>query len=351
MQFTKNNSQAMKGLAICLLLFHHAFYAESNWAGFTVQFLLVSKDVAITLGQFARVCVPMFVFVTAYGMAYKLKSSRLSLGETSKMVVKRYLSLIFPFWFVFIISQIACNLAGIRTFHAVYGHGLKSLIKFAADGLGVSSLLGFNTLNPTWWYMSLAVVLIILMPFIAKATTKFGYLITVILIAATRLAGVSRTWYWNYLIIAFLGSSMCWDNPFEKIERIVDKRKSKDVVVLLACMAAIVVGYFVKLPKTYTDIEYCLVVPAIAIIIQRYIPKLKVISKGLELLGKYSMNIFLTHTFILQFFLHDQIYSLKYSILIWLALLILSTLLAWAISKLYESCKIDRLKAKIANRI
>ena len=62
--------------------------------------------------------------------------------------------------------------------------------------------------------------------------------------------------------------------------------------------------------------------------------KLKGIRGVLGWLGKYSMDIFLTHTFFRQYYLHTFIYSFKYMGCILLVLFVVSLILAIVVSVL-----------------
>jgi hypothetical protein len=82
-----------------------------------------------------------------------------------------------------------------------------------------------------------------------------------------------------------------------------------------------------------------------------FIINIKYIGEILIYLGKHSMNIFLTHTFIRYYYLSDFIYSFKHFILINLVLLVLSLLLSIAIEYLKKIVKYKVLVEKLRNLI
>lgn len=51
-----------------------------------------------------------------------------------------------------------------------------TLVALLFDFLGLSKAFGTPTLNPTWWYLSLAMLLIFATPFVMSAVRKFGSL-------------------------------------------------------------------------------------------------------------------------------------------------------------------------------
>ncbi|MGN0475409.1 MAG: hypothetical protein ACI4IJ_09990, partial [Acutalibacteraceae bacterium] len=73
---------------------------------------------------------------------------------------------------------------------------------------------------------------------------------------------------------------------------------------------------------------------------------IKPLKKFLEFMGKHSMNIFLTHTFIRLYFFGDFIYSFKNAYLIVLVLWATSLALALAIYGLQKLVRFDELTAK-----
>ena len=68
---SRDDSGALKGIAVCLLLFHHLFYLRESLARPELRFLLLDPDRIRMIAVFAKICVPLFVFVTAYGLAIK----------------------------------------------------------------------------------------------------------------------------------------------------------------------------------------------------------------------------------------------------------------------------------------
>ena len=93
--------------------------------------------------------------------------------EIISFIWKRLWKLETFYWFAFILTLI-CQPLG-RTIFDAYGTEFKSIvIYFFIDFLGLSYLFSTPTLNPTWWYMTLAILIIVLMPFIMNLIEKIG---------------------------------------------------------------------------------------------------------------------------------------------------------------------------------
>lgn len=70
-----------------------------------IIFDVLSKELTVTLALACKVCVAIFVFVTAYGMTKSINQEKLTSGkDLSLYAVKRYVKLMMGFWLVFLIS-------------------------------------------------------------------------------------------------------------------------------------------------------------------------------------------------------------------------------------------------------
>ena len=49
------------------------------------------------------------------------------------------------------------------------------ILQMLFDFFGLSFLMGTNSLNATWWYMSLAIVFVLIFPFLYRFIRRYGY--------------------------------------------------------------------------------------------------------------------------------------------------------------------------------
>lgn len=82
MEFTKENTLAMKGIAILTTLFHHCFIVKERWATvpleqvanqknlefFSVSFEPFSEQMIVYIASFLRIYAAMFMFFIGYEM-------------------------------------------------------------------------------------------------------------------------------------------------------------------------------------------------------------------------------------------------------------------------------------------
>ena len=195
--FTRKDSQAMKGIGILLMLWHHLFYSADSSHGLPVSFLILSQKQVIAAARFCKICVPVFVFVTAYGMAIKYRTCGQGRESWVRMTLRRYRLLMTPFLFVYVLAFAFCQIGGMRSYTQVYGKGIRSVCYMLADMLGLTYFAGTPTMNPTWWYMSVAVLLLFILPFLWMAVQKLD------IFAVLILAGIL------FLIVSTLLQNSC----------------------------------------------------------------------------------------------------------------------------------------------
>lgn len=96
MLFGKEETNAVKGIAVILLLMHHVLNSQFCDAYKVVTFPFSFENI-IWFAENAKVCVAIFVFLTAYGITkqYNRKGQGriLERNEVGKDCIKRYVNL------------------------------------------------------------------------------------------------------------------------------------------------------------------------------------------------------------------------------------------------------------------
>lgn len=334
MGLSKEDSAALKGIAICLLLFHHLFYSNKVRASKDLICLLLNKEQLGMIAIFAKICVPVFVFVTAYGLSVKYSTTdELNASGIGKVTAKRLRSLMIPFWYVFVLAQLACNISGTRAYGEIYGNGLKSVIYFIVDALGLASFFSAPTLNDTWWYMSVALLLPLAVPLLCMIERRAGWVALPVLYLVSK--GMEYRGFTKYLLIALMAITV---RDYGVIEKIEEKVKGKGL--LRACAAItvlilLVINCFIinKMCEddTWLELVYLSSALLVAILYVLVIKPVSPLKAFFRFTGNHSMSVFLTHTFIYSYFFSKFIYSFRYVPCIWLVLYVTSMLLAVAL--------------------
>ena len=229
------------------------------------------------------------------------------------------------------------------------------------ESLGLTQLFTYgDQFNTAWWYMTLAVLYAISVPIFLKLFKKYKYipvLFGVIAIPRILRWSFSINSYIVYLFPLLLGIIFAEDNLMVKIAnyRILKKHVYLSEVLKFLIGTLILVGmYFIEHDisvKQYWEILYGVFPVYLICYLYEFIIELPIIKNILQLLGKYSMNMFFTHEFLRTNYLHDYIYSFRNWIKILVVLIVLSLALAVLVELFKKLIRYDKLVDKLKNYI
>lgn len=341
MKFTKEHTMQMKGIAIIILLFHHCFLNAQRWATvpyeklattkgwgyYPISFAPFSSHTIQYLASFSKICVAMFVFMTGYGMWVSYESQKKK-TTMSNYIKKRMVTLMTGFLIIFVVTEILAIPTG--RFIEVYGHDFRSVVYMIIDALGLAKLLGTPLFCLTWWYMSLAIVLIMIFPFVHSIMEKYQWIVVVASIIVPRACGFGQsTDLFRYLLAYTLGMYFAQHDLLAKIkEKFMEQNVAGKLLSLIVSLIGLAV--IIKCRQNawigwkYLDFWDGFAAMYVIVISYIYILNGKWIVKGLGFLGKHSMNIFLIHSFYRDVFFHEFTYSFYYAWLDYIVLMAIS---------------------------
>lgn len=365
MQFTKKDTALVKGAAILMMLFHHCFESKSRYAGYTLNFFPLTEGYTVMIATFFKICVALFVFLSGYGIAISL--SKISpdnpLGYI-KQVRKRAFSLMSGFWIIYILSLISAAVI-MPSMLDVYKdeHIFNSVVFALYDFLGLAELFGTPTLVGTWWYMSLALIIIAVMPLIYRFYKKFGavplFIITFLICGIVKNTASDEIVNYDMIRWTFtleLGMIFADMNLLVRIKEFKVFRKNSivDFIIKFIVLNAVLLVCIYCRRWLDTSVSYIRdgIIPAFVVVYCYVIlAEIPVLRNALQFLGKHSMNIFMSHTLLRGFFLKDFLYGLRYSMLTYFVLLALSVLLSIAIDLIKKYSGYNKLCSKIMAKI
>lgn len=341
MKFTKEHTMQMKGIAIIILLLHHCFLNAQRWATvpyeklattkgwgyYPISFAPFSSHTIQYLASFSKICVAMFVFMTGYGMWVSYESQKKK-TTMSNYIKKRMVTLMTGFLIIFVVTEILAIPTG--RFIEVYGHDFRSVVYMIIDALGLAKLLGTPLFCLTWWYMSLAIVLIMIFPFVHSIMEKYQWVVVIASIIVPRACGFGQsTDLFRYLLAYTLGMYFA---QHDLLARIKEKFMEQNVAGKLLSLIVSLIGLAVIIKCRqnawigWKYLDFWDGFAAMYVIVNSYIYILngKWIVKGLGFLGKHSMNIFLIHSFYRDVFFHEFTYSFYYAWLDYIVLMAIS---------------------------
>ena len=341
MKFTKEHTMQMKGIAIIILLFHHCFLNAQRWATvpyeklattkgwgyYPISFAPFSSHTIQYLASFSKICVAMFVFMTGYGMWVSYESQKKK-TTMSNYIKKRMVTLMTGFLIIFVVTEVLVIPTG--RFIEVYGHDFRSVVYMIIDALGLAKLLGTPLFCLTWWYMSLAIVLIMIFPFVHSIMEKYQWVVVVASIIVPRACGFGQsTDLFRYLLAYTLGMYFAQHDLLARIkEKFMEQNVEGKLLSLIVSLIGLAV--IIKCRQNawigwkYLDFWDGFAAMYVIIISYIYILNGKWIVKGLGFLGKHSMNIFLIHSFYRDVFFHEFTYSFYYAWLDYIVLMAIS---------------------------
>lgn len=336
---TKEHSNILKGIAILMMFMHHLFYSRETYGGFEISFFPFTENIVLHLSWLCKACVAIFVFISGYGYAKSVtESTKLNI----KYFISKYIKRIWGYWFVFILALLTSPI-GLRTIEGVYGRGVKAVIKSIIDFLGVSFALGTPTYIATWWFMSIAVISVVMAPILCKITHTYIYFFVAILfVVSSQIQYIPSnfTSILHYLFILLVGIVFGKYDLFEKIKSLRGPR-SLDIVL------TVIILFMVQILRISRGafLFDCITAICLAYLVLKVYNNRK--SAVFSALGKYSMDMFLIHTFIFNYYCHEFVYGFRHFLLIFIMLALISLGIAFAIEQVKKLIKYDDFREKL----
>ncbi|MEK8085697.1 acyltransferase [Aquabacterium sp. A3] len=317
--FELDATNACKGVALLLLLWHHLFYKHPEYGVWVYQSAL-----------FAKVCVAIFVLLSGYGFSRSVSAAPAGVAHFYRT---RLVPLYMNYWFVALIFvTIGVCAVGVSLQGAYNGQPyLKFLVQMTGLHRYVYPEYGYNA---TWWYMSVIIPLTLLFPLLHPLMKGHGAkvltVLLLLLLIKRPVVPVLNEWLFPFA----LGIYMAQRETISLIAAYLQRLGPTRFAVLFLGLA------FVMLFRTYspvlsgTRIDWLF---AVLIIVLTYeVGRLsRLLQRSLAYLGGHLFNIFLFHTFVYAYFWRDFIYASGHPAAIFVTLL----LVCLAVSEVLERIK------------
>ena len=353
-RFDKYASQAMKGIAILMMLFHHQYLSRKRFEGYVVSFAPFADSTMIYMCSVFKICVPIYAFISGYGLylSYWKKRSTPA-GWTAGRLIKTMSG----FWIIWVLSAIIFQgmFGYVSKVYFSGGSRIEGLAAMGIDFLGLQKLFGTTTMNGTWWYMSAAVVFVLLVPLIMK-NEDYILMILALVVAVPHILSVQvlgETNVYSFIPVFLMGMCAAKYDLLERWLKVWDRGLWKVLKFLIELLALLILyKAYGKLPgDVYNEIRWGIFPILVIAFCIEFITVIPGIRQILLFLGKHSMNIFLIHTFIRHYFWSDFIYSFGHFVLNILVLLGISLAVSMVLEWLKKVTGYNRLIQKICARI
>lgn len=340
-------TQIIKAFAIMAMLIHHLFLNHPEYGIGVYSIAIMGK-----------VCVALFVFLSGYGMAITFPKNVYGGLNVAKDIFfflgKRYVKFYMNYWVIFIVSISIGIFCFGRTLETAYGTDNGLLTKFIIDFWG---LRGFGSYNITWWFNELILTLWLLFPLLYALMRNIVVSICIItvlymnpgdfLYMSEALASCLSVYVLPFCI------GICMACHTGRINRILNTIPPKFLLIVLVAAASIFL--FLRGVPLFPKFSYFRVDPFATISFVLFVVCLcrttKMKFAPLQFIGKHSMNMYLTHTFVFCYFFHDFIYGLEYPILMFLALFGISMLISVIVELVKNKLGFYQLQGRIVSLI
>lgn len=362
MTFSQKDTAKCKGFAILIMLFHHLYADTGRFSDLSIDFWPLSQNAAVQIANFMKICVGIYVFLSAYGLT--LSYQKWDKGDW-KFCIFRYFKMMFPFFAVYILLAVSSVFVPsdwtLATAYGLpenpgFGAYCSMLLAMGVDFLGLAHLFGMPTFNATWWYMSLAIVIIILIPVLYRAVAKLGAPYAAALAATLPFAlGLPTVSLTRYFLCMVLGIIAAGNDTLAKSKQFYKNLCAGRKWLAFAAMTGLVVLSVVLRQGRYKGALVELwdsVIPVLVIVyLYWFLNDLPVVGSVLNFFGNYSTTIFLTHTFIRYYWLRSVSYHFTCAWLNFVTLTALSTLAAMAIDGLLKLIRYQRFADGLTRKI
>lgn len=337
----KKDSQIVKGAAIVLMLFYNLFGTVGSDIEFELTGIPGSENIFYAIAKAGHVCVPLFIFVTAYGFCIKEKGLAFDSKKYAVNSLKRCFKLLQDFWYIFAISLAVPYIFGLEyNIETAWGTGkLDRILGIIGNVLGIPTWMESTWYNASWWYITFAMALIFLIPVLRMVVKKLGpfpSLFLSVFLIKTFMFNVVYDNISRYCFIILWGIICAEYDIFERLGEFFGARKGSKPVVAILLFFMLFAGIFIRNRLEQTYLAETFIALIIILLVWIFVKNIPVINKILETLGDNSRYMWWIHCFITVYWFRSEIYSFKN---VWVILL-LTVLISFGIAFLLKKVKL-----------
>ncbi|CNI40627.1 Acyltransferase family [Yersinia thracica] len=307
------------------MLTHHLFAFPDHVpydANIINSLPFIGASVDNYLANFGKICVAIFLFMSGYGYSFKNKIN-------FKYSIDKLKKLYFSFWLVFVIF------IPIGFLFVSNNWNDSSPIRLVKNIIGVSS-----DYNGEWWFIRLYVVYVLALPIISRLPPTTLLIISLVSIVIgfffEQHGGlvVLLIWLYPFLIGYFFGKKN------EKITKYKNTIKQSYFNIIGVLLTVVLFYLF--------DMFGLILSSPLFVMILCDIYRKKTHHTMVTNLGKYSMYMWLTHSFFCYYYTPEIIYSVRYSPFTLLLLIVISFLTSVILTHMEFMIKNSYKKLKLS---
>lgn len=341
--FGVKESNKLKGLLAIIMFWSHMFNHPNRiqeGVSWISMGYINGKSIEVLLCPFFHISVPLFFFISGYGFSIIDRNRRYDLYKLRTQIIKLFRK----YWIVFALSIPASIFIGIISFEPK---------EFVLNFIGLSS-----SYCGEWWFLSTYIEILVVFYVIIKifpvSKYRSGFLLCGYLLFAT--AGYAGVFFLKkigvdtnnllihevyYLCIKspmfVMGYFIAEKDLINKLYCWIKKQNNNiTTIILMSLFVFVIIGpyAFSKVPETYFYIVYMTPFVLLFCFINKLIERNSLINRMFEVLGKYSIYMWLCHSILLYKFLQKIIYFPRLSILCWIWLILFTLVVSIILTKI-----------------
>lgn len=329
---TKNDSKVLKGISILIMIWLHTFLYKNNVDLLTCSIYIGNMPLVILIRNFCGICIHLYLFLGGYGLYICYINRNL---HSSWRVFYLYLN----YW----IMLIMVLSIGVIINPSIYP---GSFVKFLSNFVAIN-----YSYNSTWWFLFPYILIILtskkLFALLSKynGVTLFLNTLFINLLTSYTISKFGDKYLFHnlflyipllffHLLNAFVtGAIFAKYDIFKYIKNQIKRIHYSNIICVVSLLGLILLKGYVT-----TSIVNIFAV-CLFFIFFYTLEKPRWLSNLLSKLGEGSTNMWFIHAFVCFYFLHDFTYSLKYPIIVFLFVVILSYLVHLIINTLFIRSK------------
>ncbi|MFA0062718.1 acyltransferase family protein [Vibrio breoganii] len=291
---SKKDSDFIKGIAIILMLIHHFFAFPDRYPeGFIFSSDTITGKLVFEIALFGKICVPLFLFLSGY--AYAL------IGEKD---YGYYLSKIFritrTYWLIFIVFIPLGFLFAPERYQFTLSEFISNLFYLS------------HSYNYEWWFLQPYILIVFIIPLYQKIRVNLFVVSIVFIISSvvfrrldidTPLISLVSLFYW--LGVFSIGYS------FNRVKLNVLTTSDFDKFLVIGISAFLLAMCLLFSRETFYNHILVVLMPAFVYLCLKMKKALnKFTIQTVEEIGKLSIYIWLSHTFLCYYIFKDYFYNI-----------------------------------------
>jgi hypothetical protein len=336
MEFTKNQTNIAKGIAICLMFIHHLYAFNDRLLNGNSYIPLIPffrlEDYA---GRFGNICVSMFLFLSGYGMVLGyLRSKKTPLRYSLIKLKDFYLT----YWLYFLIFVPI----GIFFFNHVT-LWQSNQIRYTADPIVfLKNFLGWDSsYNQEWWFVRMfVIILVFLFPIYIKLLEKnVAFLVLTSLFLFSLSAKVNPYGEFGFIgwQTSFAVGIICAKFKFFSSRPIQDLDQSGWLLISFSLVLCIALR-LLRWPFDASGNAFDFLIVAFFTYFSVMAAERLRLPSLLAYLGERAFPLWLVHSFFCYYYFQDIVYFPRWSPLIFLLLTTMSLLSVLGVEYLRSFC-------------